>query len=532
MSVEIDNNKKVLVIGIDGATFDLMKPWINEGRLPHLSNIMRGGVHGHLKSTFHPTAAAAWTSFMTGKNQGKHGVFDFNTKVPGSYDARLMDSGMRGAESLWNLLSAQGKKVGVINVPLTYPPEKVNGFLIPCIEAPGTTGDFAFPPKMLCEIKKNVGKYILTANPNQGLDNYLKDILAMIENSTATAQYLMQAKEWDFFMVVFTAADRVQQAFWKYMDKNHPGYNPESAKKYGNVIRDVYEKIDEKVGYLTKDLPEDVRLVIVSGHGAGPLKGMINLNRWLEQKGLLQFKRSCSRPPAGMEDLNKSGTSESPAALEFKSLKDTIDWANTKAFAYGACGNIWINVKGREAGGIVESSELYAVEDCICTELPKLTDNHGQKVVEKVYRKDELYRGDFVDRALDILVRWVDHAYHNTCMLGAGEKEIFSDAGKMPPTNPETNSSHKEDGIFIAKGMGIKNGEEIKGAEIIDMAPTIFRLMGLPIPADMDGMPLDNMFESDKGEKTDTGEKDSSYEGYSESDAKKVEERLRNLGYI
>ena len=307
-------------------------------------------------------------------------------------------------------------------------------------------------------------------------------------------------------MVLFSATDYVQHAFWKYMDKNHPGHIPELAKKYGNVIRDVYEKVDEKVGYLINALPKDVNLLIVSDHGAGPLKGVVNLNRWLEQKGLLRFQKD-KRPfaikilkksfiflkrrlPVRIKGLLKSMIPEARDMLESKFLSSSIDWEGTKAFAYGAYGNIWINLKGREANGIVEPSELHALEDYICAELLKLTDNKGQQVVEKVYKKEELYRGDFTDRAPDLIVRWVDYAYHSRQRFGEEEKEIFMDAQKMPLTNLEMNGFHKMDGIFIAKGAGIRKGVEITGAEIIDMSPTILYMMGLPIPEDMDGKVL------------------------------------------
>ena len=555
MNIEKSHNKKVFVIGIDGATFDLIKPWINEGRLPNIANIMRNGVHGLLKSTIHPLTAPAWTSFMTGKNPGKHGVFDFIIKVPGSYNVKLVDSRMRGAESLWNILGAKGKKVGVMNVPLNYPPEKVNGFLISWMDAPGTDCEFTYPAELHNEIKKHIGKYVLTVNFNLGLDDYIKDIFNMIENRAAAADYLMKAKEWDFFMVLFSATDYVQHAFWKYMDKNHPGYIPELAKKYGNVIRDVYEKVDEKVGYLINALPKDVNLLIVSDHGAGPLKGVVNLNRWLEQKGLLRFKKDKRhfaikilrksfivlkrRLPVRIKGLLKSMIPEARDMLESKFLSSSIDWENTKAFAYGAYGNIWINLKGREANGIVKPSELHALEDYICAELLKLTDNKGHKVVEKVYKKEELYRGDFTDRAPDLIVRWVDYAYHSRQRFGEEEKEIFMDAQKMPLTNLEMNGFHRMDGIFIATGAGIRKGVEITGAEIIDMSPTILYMMGLPIPEDMDGKVLNNIFKSEcceegkiRTEKTAPGAKKNDYEGYSESEAKKVEERLKNLGYI
>ena len=246
--------------------------------------------------------------------------------------------------------------------------------------------------------------------------------------------------------------------------------------------------------------------MIVSDHGAGPLKGVVNLNRWLEQKGLLRFQKD-KRPfaikilkksfiflkrrlPVRIKGLLKSMIPEARDMLESKFLSSSIDWEGTKAFAYGAYGNIWINLKGREANGIVEPSELHALEDYICAELLKLTDNKGQQVVEKVYKKEELYRGDFTDRAPDLIVRWVDYAYHSRQRFGEEEKEIFMDAQKMPLTNLEMNGFHKMDGIFIAKGAGIRKGVEITGAEIIDMSPTILYMMGLPIPEDMDGKVL------------------------------------------
>jgi len=175
--------EKVFVIGLDGATFDIVEPWVKQGLLPTLGRFMQNGVSGDLRSVIHPLTAPAWTSFMTGKNPGKHGVFDFIVRKEKSYDVRLVDSNIRDQNTLWKILSERNLRVGVMNIPLNYPPQPVNGWLISWMDAPGTGSTFTYPKSLYEEIRREVGEYVITVNFHPPtLEEYIEQIHRMIEN--------------------------------------------------------------------------------------------------------------------------------------------------------------------------------------------------------------------------------------------------------------------------------------------------------------------------------------------------------------
>lgn len=548
---------RIFVIGLDGATFDLITPWVAEGRLPHLASLLDNGTHGELSSTIHPLTAAAWTSFMTGKNPGKHGVYDFITRVPGSYDIQLVNSRTRDPETLWRILGSHGKQVGVINIPLNYPPEPINGFLVSWMDAPGTQSRYTHPPELAAELKVALGEYCLTVNFNSTLDQYAKDLFAMVDNRAAAITYLMENKPWDLFVSLFSATDFVQHAFWKYMDETHPHYDVEGAVKYGTVIRDIYEKIDEKIGSLLARLDEKDVVIIMSDHGAGPLKGVVNLNRWLQMQGLLQFSEGTGAAfsgillkvltrvkaaiPVTVKDFIKQRLPSLRDRMESHLFLSYLDWPRTQAFALGAYGNIWINLKGREPQGVVApGGEYETLMNQIERGLMALSFN-GELMVEKVHRKHEIYSGPYLERAPDLVVQWKDYAYHSRQRFGESETQLFQNEQTMPMAKMEMNGFHRMNGVFIAKGPGIAPGKKIDGASIMDVAPTILYLMGLPIPESMDGKVLNEIFEAGvmaskplvrQSETEETGVAAPVATPYSEDEEEMIRQRLKALGYL
>jgi predicted AlkP superfamily phosphohydrolase/phosphomutase len=555
------SENKVFVLGLDGATLNLIRPWAAEGKLPNLAKIMVQGSFGKLRSTIHPLTAPAWTSFMTGKNPGKHGIFDFISLMPDGHQIRYNNALSRKASSLWKILSDTGKRVIVVNVPFTFPPEKVNGILVSGLDTPSTESIFTYPPALYEEIKQSLGEYVIMAQyqQNKGLDGYASAIFQMIENRTATVKYLLKNYPWDFFMVVFSATDIVQHTFWKYMDYNHPQYKEEGAAKYGNVILDVYRKIDAEIGHIMEFFDETTTLIIMSDHGAGPLKKVVYLNKWLEQQNLLHFCRTnnkalastalarkfmgkCKKElPRGAKNIISKFFPEIKSRVDSYLATSFIDWSRTKAFSFGVHGNIMINLEGRQPKGIVrQGTEYEDVRSEIITGLSNLADPEtGEVVVEKVYRREELYHGDYVRDAPDILIQWKDYSYTAQKDFGEGIKSVFQTRDKFEFSEIEHNGSHRLDGVVMMSGRPIKVGREIKGSEIIDLAPTILYLMGIEIPVDMDGKVLTSALIEDYTEthpivhgKTiheDTGE---AVTTYSHEDAEKIERRLKDLGYL
>ena len=261
-----------LVFGLDGATFELFDPWIMVGKLPVIGQCLREGTRSTLRSTPLSNSAQAWSSFITGKNPGKHGIYDFFERVPDGYGVRFLNASFRKGKSLWRLASDAGRRVGVMNVPITYPAEPVNGFLIPGLDAPGMDNRFAYPRGLMDEIDQQVGRYVLEA----GIWGYirrgkpeaaLEKLLEMARVRTATASYLLKTKKWDLFVVVYTATDKAQHHFWKYIDPSRPEFL--STQPHGSAILQVYQQIDQGIARLIQ-AAGDATVIVMSDHGAGP----------------------------------------------------------------------------------------------------------------------------------------------------------------------------------------------------------------------------------------------------------------------
>ena len=572
-----DNNSKVAVIGLDGATIGLIDTWVKEGKLPNLTGLMRKGVYGRLESVPNMNSAPAWTSMMTGKNPGKHGIYYFYEKIFGTYDIRYLNGGDRKSETIWTILSRAGKKVGVINVPMTYPAEEVNGFMIAGVDAPGIDSPGAvYPAHLHNDLVNKINNYVIQPGmpglvAANKLDEALKRGFQAIDARLEASLYFMNKFEWDFFMVVFCEIDAAQHLFWKYMDADYAGYDHEGAKKYGDVIYKFYKKCDDALGKLLSALPPDTTVIIHSDHGAGPAeKGPCYLNSFLEHIGLLEFKKGNSYGLKGnfagfkrcffqkaftlVQKHTSRQTKENLLKL-FPKLRDKIEtgrffsninWSKTRMFGESSRIELWVNQKGREKYGIVEPCDGYdQLINYVTRELYRWRDPQtGKKVVRKVLRKEEIYHGDYAHTAPDLLILF------NNDLIVSGIALVDEESGKLiiaeTPEGIEDHSGlsgvHTDNGFFVISGSNIKSGIKLEGVNIVDLAPTILSLMGQAIPADMDGKVFSNaavalgryeikpIFDDIKDEKI---EKIVSTESiYSDEDIKIIEERLRGLGYI
>lgn len=569
--------RKIFGIGLDGATFDLLIPWFRDGHLPNLAKIYFEGCRGNLESTTPPLSPLAWSSFMTGKNPGRHGIFDFTEHKPYSYDIRFTNANCRQAKSLWRILSEAGKRVGIVNVPMTFPAEEVNGFLISGFDAPGVQSNFVYPPTLYKEIRQNVGEYDLHGDfwTRQGPEQYLERILATIDNQARAVKYLLKRYSWDFFFVVFGSTDRVQHFYWRYCDPTYPGYLVEEGKRFGDAIFKVYKKIDTIIGEYLELIEDDPTLMVMSDHGAGPYHKIVFLDQWLNDRGLLHYKdesekhprtylRSLSYAlikegylifrkylPRSMKDWLKNKMPEFRHRIETHLTFTNIDWSRTKAFPWGIeASYIFVNQKGVFPKGTVQPGREYEdLRDSIINKIQDLRDPEtGDKVVENVYRKEELYHGDCLEKAPDIIIMWTNCEYitrqsYGLNNVGEKYKYISSDlrtgeVGRLMAL--EQTGTHRLNGIFMFSGAPFVRNNNITGARIIDLAPTILYQMGVPIPKDMDGEILSEIFKKDYLDSNqpvyvaplDSGSHHEDMDTYSESESQEVEERLRDLGYL
>ncbi len=540
---------RVLIVGLDGASPDLIERWSREGHLPNLRRLMDEGVWGPLESTLPPVTSPAWPSFATGKYPAGHGVFDFVSARNGTFN--IVNATAVDSPTLWDILSAHGRRIGVMNVPVTYPPHPVNGFMITGLLSP-TASRITYPPALLRRYEDELGRYrvmpVVQYRPGNE-ETFLRGLEELIAIRLRFAGRLMSDHPWDLMMVHFLATDLVQHAMWRYMDPTHPRHEPASPFKYS--IRRIYRRVDAAIGQLLAQVGDDTTVIVMSDHGFGPLHGIVNLNMLLWRAGLLHFKRSLvARLRAGLfrrgvtparayEWLTRlnlqnvvsrvSKATRNAVFNRFLSFDD-VDWTRTVAYSLGHMGQIYVNLKGREPHGIVSrGAEYERVCDEVIDALRTLTTPDGRPMLEQVVRKAELPPGQHADEGPDLHVV-LDGYRYISCPLFATDgnvvsRQIRGDSG-----------CHRRHGVFVARGPDFCSGARVAGARIVDLAPTVLHLMGCPIPDDMDGHVLtEALCSASRVVRSQVAATErASRPGYDLSGEEEAElrDRLRGLGYL
>jgi predicted AlkP superfamily phosphohydrolase/phosphomutase len=393
-------NVRVIVIGLDGGTFDLILPWVREGHLPAFKRLMEEGTWGRLKSTLPPMTGPAWSSFITGKNPGKHGVFDFVIRNPEGYDWIVVNATYRKGQSFWSLLERQDKKVVIFNVPVTYPPEHLKGIMVSGFLTPPGAKDFIHPPELKREIEKEVGPFVphypgeIYALGRE--EKFVHEIEQMTHKTIQAMDFLMEKKPWDLFVGVIQSPDLIQHCLWKFEDKGHPLYT-ENRHVKGAFLKS-YQAIDRYLGNLLQRLDNQTLLFVISDHGFGHIEKQFFVNNWLLEEGYLALKKTTKTffkkalfkvgvVPMRIHKLSASlGIDLSKPLAKNReklftglnrwvlSLED-VNWECSKAYAMGNMGFINVNLKGREPQGVVEPGKDYEhVLDQLSEKLLQLKD--------------------------------------------------------------------------------------------------------------------------------------------------------------
>lgn len=519
----------LLVVGLDGATLDLVQPWVAAGHLPTLARLMAAGTVAPLRSTLPPVTAAAWTSFMTGRHPVHTGIYDFFRGRAGEYS---MISGADIADpTLWELLSRAGLSVGVLNVPVTYPPRPVNGFLVPGLLSPDQ-GATTHPPDLLAPYRRELGPYRLTPTVlyQPGREAAFIDDLNQVLD-TQIRYSLRIAGDWptDFLMVHFLVTDIAQHALWRHLDETHPWHDPQQAGLHGNAVRNLFSRIDDAIGQLLALLPVDTTVIVMSDHGFGPLTRMANLNNLFGAAGLMALKPAAGvrarRWIARQPGLGKAGWRLARARghklLDFQD----VDWPRTTAYSMGHMGQVFVNLKGREPDGCVEPGDYDATLARISETLHALRDpESGQPLAV------EVIPGEGAPECGPDLHVIID----GYCVVAY---PMFVADGRIVTTQRHGNSGdHRLHGMLLASGPNIRPGQSPDDACIVDLAPTILHLMGVPAPSTMDGRVLDELLDGPASARapatTPPGRHAPAAAALTPGEQAVVEAQLRSLGYM
>jgi predicted AlkP superfamily phosphohydrolase/phosphomutase len=548
-------DRRVLIIGIDGATLDLIRPWADQDMLPTFDLLMKEGSWGPLRSTLPPLTGPAWVTSFTGGSPGKHNIYDFFTFAEGTYDRRPVNSTDIKAELIWERLNRAGMRAGILNAPLAYPVQPMDGFLISGLLTPERADDHIWPPSLKTELDEKVPGYrftedfrLIVAGQEEAL---LNELFEVTEKTAAVARHLISQGDWNLFFVLFDGMDRILHFFWKYMDPSHPRHEGDSVgERLSQAVLSYHQYIDRVVADLADAAGPETDLVILSDHGFGPLYRDVHITRWLIERGwMVQEQPDLLHRLSGVA-LNKalaqvSRLKEGMVRIPWlrsrmrlpKRLKQHLPppfampvqpcWEATRAFLPSSSGRaIRVNLKGREPKGTVNPGTEY---DDLVTEiiagLYELRDpDTGERIVETAYRKEEAFRGDYLENAPDILVE-----LKGTYFLQEGLGDSLIQPSRLGKS--DKSGVHRPEGILFLKGPAVRKGYRVQDASIQDVAPTVQHLL--------DGRVLEDAFQTAHREEnpvrfeedSKTAEAKSPYR-FTEEETKEIERRLKGLHYI
>ena len=544
---------KVLVVGLDGATFDILKPLAANGRLPHLAHILENGAWGKLASTVPPVTPAAWTSFFTGKNPGKHGIYDFQDIDATTYEFRNIRTDEHREKTIWQLLGEANLRSIIMDVPFTYPPKPLNGLMITGYGTPRTPNTvFTYPRDLADRLPAELRPEVKVALPTNKFDRsqaFIDDWIGVMNGRQQLVRHLMQTEEWDLFMLVFSITDNMAHVFWTYVDPAHPNYHKPEGETYREAFLHGYEMCDQLLGEMMELAGSDTTTIILSDHGFGSVRprqyvmqrlfkgkyafpGSSQSNGFSLKNQLMQTAVSTyNRFPflrewvKGLRPQNRRAFKRTLRQVNLMPHTDNIDYGRSPIIPSNFGLRMWINDKERFPTGVVEPAD----KDKLIDELTEYLTGHrdpsnGRQIINRVYRGDNLYHGPFAHNAPDLVIEYAN---------------FYDPQTTDPPTNPRLEGGHTPHGIFLAYGPNVQTAT-VQDASLIDLAPTILHLFNQEIPPDMDGRVLHQIFSrdyfnehpirfSDKGanlDQTSTGQE------YTPEEEEELNEQLRQLGYI
>lgn len=557
--------ERIFVIGLDAADPDLMDHWIKRGELPFFERLIRGSAYGRLKCIPPTFSPVEWASILTGTNPGKHGIFGFEKPVDGGRKVKVLNRTDCKSATFYEILAEAGKRVGLINMVMTYPAAEINGFMIAGMETPDLCSpDISYPQGLIEELRSVGCEYQISPGISglmmQGrVERAIEALDNVIDERYKATKYLMKKYDCDLMVVLFSQIDNCGHYFWRFHDRSHPAYIEKDGARFGDVLLRVYQKHERILQDLMGEYPE-ATFVICSDHGMGfnyearyYLKKLFTSLGWYTpaNKSSARFspQRLLARQVRNLYwfifrrfpmRFKQKMTGLFPAVRSrVEAIVADVSWDRTRVYSNDDFFSIVINRVDRDGKALFASEKAYlGFRDEIIEKLYALEElGTGEPLVRKVETREELYSGNYVNDAPDLMIEWAEVRLRNG--IRCGDTTILPNEITKSELHKILTGEHRPYGILLMKGEMIQEDCRIADGSILDIAPTVLYLAGQPIPRTMDGKVLLEAFcESFRAENpveyTDVVPATRSEEEFSFSieESLEIRERLRGLGYI
>ena len=440
--------QRVVFIGLDGTPYTFMQRLIQEGRAPNAARLVAQGSLMRMDSIWPWVSSVAWSTMMTGVNPAKHNIFGFIDRDPATYKQFIPTGRNMKAKTLWEMLSEAGKRVIVVNVPVTYPPRQVNGVLVSGFLSPNLD-KAVYPPSYLPTLK-SLG-YIVDADPwkaRESKDLALQEVNAALDARIRTLFHLLEKEEWDYLHVHVMETDRLHHFLWQQMEEEHPTYGP--------AFYDFYRRIDDMLGQLADRLDDNTTLMWMADHGFCTIKKEVYVNHWLAEKGWLTLRNVPPDRKLGLNEID-------PASVAY-----SLD-----------PGRVVIRVRGREKEGrVTPGTEYEALREEIAAAALELRDpGSGEAIFQAAFKREDLYHGPYLEQAADLIL--APHDGYDP--KGSLYKETLTYKGD------ELVGMHTyDDAMLYVGGHSLSPGR----FSVLSVMPTVLALMKVPQPPGLDGQSL------------------------------------------
>lgn len=516
---------RLLIIGWDGADWEILDDLMRRGHLPNLAALSKEGIRGELASTIPSHSWAAWSTFLTGMNPGRHGVFDFVEIDPTNPQMRTpIGSQSIKLPTFVEYLSASGNEVRMGNVPVTFPPFAVRGRLISGVAIPPGS-PYVYPDAWSKEVNRRA------PFPTNGMEwtrfqddprALLAEARDFIEQRTASFELMLEG-DWSVATCVYLSPDRLQHPFAKYLIPSHPEYGVCSESTLADSLRDVYELLDRQIERLRGAAGPDVTTLVMSDHGFRAVTHRVNPNLLLAELGLQAQSRAADAKAAILTSslVRRVRTTRLGRWVKQRvRAPSLLDWGKSIAYQSGTGFGISVNLKGREPQGIVEPADHGRIREEIRDALLSFRDlQTNSSPVGNVWRREELYAGPYMELAPDLIIEW-------------NELWDYQNEGDLTMRVDWPSGDHRRNGILVACGSRISAGS-VGVRDIADLAATALAFCGV-MPRNLDGRPIDAIVGpvSELAEVSPPPLKRLGDAGLSLDEQESIAHHLRDLGYI